>query len=199
MPGTLRRPRILHAFVAVLAALVVAGCTPSPEPIHAGSDECAQCRMRIEEPRFAAQTLNDKGRSWKFDSIECMTAFLAGSALPAAQLHSAWVADFNDPDTWLPVEEAHFLRSERLSSPMGGGLTAYGSAEAAAAARAEFGGQVLRWTALRAMEIRHEHPRHAGHDAHPEAAVIPAALPAPAPTAPACHGGAAAQQESADG
>src|SRR5690606_35879538 len=67
------RARCLAA-VAVLA-LAPAACGVRPAHVHLGADECAHCRMVITDRRFAAQLLTDRGRSYLFDSIECLAAF----------------------------------------------------------------------------------------------------------------------------
>jgi nitrous oxidase accessory protein len=170
LTGAVRVRQHMHAVrrgigVAVMAALVTA-CSIGPEPIQLGSDECAQCRMTISEPQFAAQALSTRGLSYKFDSIECLAAFLEGDALPAAELHSAWVTDFDAAGQWLPVEDAFFVHSERLRSPMGGGLGAHASRAAADAHSARLGaGHVLDWTAARRIgaaahgDLPHHHDR----------------------------------------
>ncbi len=131
------------------AALLLAGCAIEPQPIQFGSESCAQCWMVISEPQFAAQALNRRGRAYSFDSIECLAAFvLRGEQVPPENLHSTWVAPLTEPETWIRAEDAHYLRSETLRSPMGEGLSAYPSLEEARAHQTEFGGQVMTWDEL---------------------------------------------------
>jgi copper chaperone NosL len=149
------------------ALLPLTGCTPSgPRAIRIGEEECAHCRMRISEDRFAAQILNARGRSWVFDSIECMVEWSQGeSELPEAAIAGWWVTNFEDPGDWIDAERALYLKSEGLRSPMGLGLSAYrDTADAQAQARAH-GGEVLEWTGLRALVARTQ-VRGAGGHAH---------------------------------
>jgi copper chaperone NosL len=162
-----RRNARLRLAGIVLLAGVTGACGISPEPVHVGSDECAQCRMTISEPQFASQVLSQRGRSSKFDSVECMVAFLNGSSPAAADVHSAGVADFDEPERWVRVEDAFFVHSAALRSPMGGGLSAHAGRAGAESLIAELGsGVVLDWAGVRSVPVTHEHPHSsAAHDA----------------------------------
>jgi len=150
---------------AALAALLLAACSVEPQPIHLGSEECSHCRMVISDRQFTAQALTAKGRAFKFDAIECLAGWVRGDdAVPAADLHSLWVADFADPEAWLPAEGAVFLKSPDVRSPMGAGLTAHASAEAARRVQADVGGEILTWSEVVALAERqggHDHHHHA--------------------------------------
>jgi copper chaperone NosL len=152
---------------AALAALLLAGCAIEPQPIHLGSEECSHCRMAITDRQFSAQALNTKGRAFNFDAIECMAEWVrAGEAVPAADLHSLWVTDFADSETWLPADDAVFLRSDQLRSPMGMGFSAHSSVDAARRYQGELGGEILTWAeVLEAVERQggHQHHHHASH------------------------------------
>lgn len=126
--------------------LLLAGCADGPREITVGAEECAHCRMIVSEDAFAAQLRTAQGRSHVFDSIECMAEFVRDNeASGEMQVGGLWVTDFTSPGTWLPVDEAFFLQSRELRSPMGLNLSAYGSSQDAAAHRQEFGGELLRW------------------------------------------------------
>ena len=124
---------------------IAAGLGIEPADVHIGTEECAHCSMMISDRRFATQVLNTKGRSWKFDSIECLRAFVHAGTLGRDELHSAWVTDGND-ETWVRAETAAFLRSDAVRSPMGGGLLAFAAVSAAHAASEDAGdGTVMSW------------------------------------------------------
>ena len=57
--------------------------------------------------------------------------------------------DFSAPTELVRVEDAHFLRSPALASPMGLGLTAFGRSEDRDGAVNAFGGDSLDWTEVR--------------------------------------------------
>jgi copper chaperone NosL len=148
---------------AMMASLLLAACAVEPQPVLLGAEECGHCRMVISDLQFTAQALTTKGKSFRFDAIECLAEWVTGDEVPEETLHSTWVADFDDPESWLSTEEAYFLRSDQIRSPMGAGLTAYASADAAEARRAEFGGEVLRWREVRELlargdgSLQHQH------------------------------------------
>lgn len=133
------------ALLVALGALLAAGCRGGPEPIRYGEEECAYCRMRIEEPRHGAQAASARGLAYKFDSVECLAAWVRSNTLPENEIGSLWVTDFEEPDRWLSASEAVYLWSERIQSPMGIGLAAHGSPEAAEEHRAHVGGEILTW------------------------------------------------------
>ncbi len=64
-------------FIAIflLLSLVTASCGSNPEPINYGHDECEFCRMQISDNRYGAELVTDKGKVYKFDSIECLIEF----------------------------------------------------------------------------------------------------------------------------
>ncbi|MEX2528655.1 MAG: nitrous oxide reductase accessory protein NosL [Gemmatimonadota bacterium] len=135
-----------------LLSLLEACSAGGPRPIRVGEEECAHCRMRISQEAFAAQAMNDRGRSWTFDSIECLTEWLLQeNEVPEARIQGAWVTDFHAPGEWLRAHEAIYLRSEGLRSPMGLGLSAYSGSGAAHGQADAHGGDVLSWTDVRTL------------------------------------------------
>lgn len=135
--------KLILITIAIVATLL-AGCEPKPQPIEFGNDQCEYCRMMITEAEYASQALNHRGRSFKFDSVECMAAFDATAEDPG-QIHSLWVPDFHNSENWLQSTEAVYLQSETLRSPMGLGLTAYSSEPAAREMQAEYGGEIISY------------------------------------------------------
>lgn len=133
--------KILILSAIVVLAVFTLGCEPEPQEIVFGSEECAYCKMLISEPEFGSQILNQQGRSFKFDSIECMAAYdLTNSD---SKLHSRWVPDFMNSGNWIEAGEAFYLHSETLRSPMGLYLSAYVNRGSAENMQAEYGGEIL--------------------------------------------------------
>jgi copper chaperone NosL len=128
-------------------ALLLAACADGPRDIEVGAEECAHCRMIVSEERFAAQLRTEQGRSYVFDSIECMAEFIQdAAATDETTIRGTWVTDFDRPGTWLPAGEAAYLRSPQLRSPMGLNLSAYARPEDARIQQVELGGEVLTWS-----------------------------------------------------
>jgi copper chaperone NosL len=141
--STLRVPSLL------LAAVLLSACAVQPQPLNVGSDECAQCLMSISEAQYATQLLTNRGRSHMFDSVECLHAFLEAGRVPDDELHSTWVASFDEPELWVPAEDAAYVRSSMLRSPMGGGLSAHASLADAEQMAAAVDGTVMDWNGVR--------------------------------------------------
>lgn len=126
----------------LLGALLVGACNPEPAPIRIGEDACATCLMGIADVRFAAEAVSRTGKTHMFDSAECLASFTIRSDDP---MHSLWVSDFGDPPSLIRVEDAYFLISPTLASPMGLGVSAYGRVEDRDGAVNAFGGRPAIW------------------------------------------------------
>jgi copper chaperone NosL len=152
--------------VLVLLVPFAAACEVAPEPLHVGAEECAHCSMLISDRRYAAQLLTGKGKAYKFDAIECMHAFIGAGTVATGDVHSTWVMDMHGTGDWIPANEASFLQSPGIRSPMGAGLAAFASRAAAEAAAHEMGGEILGWDALLAVTLEHGSTGHgqADHD-----------------------------------
>lgn len=135
---------------ALLAmTLLLSGCSePKPATIVIGQDVGAFCGMVISDPRFAAQIVTKTGKTYKFDSIECMVAFMVEATVPEDDVHSAWVSDYDAPGTWLRADEARYLQSALLRSPMGLNLSAFKTLDALEDMREEANGIEVRYADL---------------------------------------------------
>jgi len=138
--------RSRRTLAVAMALLLVAACGDAPRTVHIGSDNCDHCHMTISQEAFAAQLITDRGRAYLFDSVECMAEFLnEGETVTRDQVRSLWVTDFAEPGSWVRAEDARYLRSDELRSPMGMGLSAYATDEGAGESRSEFGGELMDW------------------------------------------------------
>lgn len=113
-------------------------------------ESCEVCRMAVEEEAFATQVLTDRGRTYFFDSVECLARYLDHEG-GVAETRAAWTTDFLEPGRWLEAEEAAYLQGEEVRSPMGLGLAAFSSpTEAERLMEAEgIDGEVLTWEEVR--------------------------------------------------
>lgn len=142
---------VITTFISIL--FLMACGEPTPQPIQYGSDECAYCRMIVTDAEFASQVLNNQGRSFKFDSIECMAAYDITNE-DQENIHSRWVPDFHDRDEWLEAESAAYLHSETLRSPMGLFLSAYSDRASAEEMRDEYGGELVDYETVKQIVER---------------------------------------------
>ncbi|MEZ4415697.1 MAG: nitrous oxide reductase accessory protein NosL [Gemmatimonadota bacterium] len=137
--------------LAVTGLAATAGCSaPEPRALVAGVDTCTRCHMAVADDASGAEVLTTRGRIYTFDSIECMVAWLDHDA-EGVPVGSAWVADRAGGGRLLRAEDAFYLASESLGSPMGLGLAAFGDAGARTRALEQHGGQALAWSELSAF------------------------------------------------
>ena len=121
--------------------------------------------MGVVDDGHAAELVTRTGRAYVFDSVECLASFL-GAMDDAADVHSVWVTDFSNPPDLIRAEEAFFLVSPTLTSPMGLGLTGFGRMADRDGAVHAFGGQPLDWDGVRTVVAAawpDGHPAHGGH------------------------------------
>lgn len=62
-----------------------------------------------------------------------------------------WVNDYHDED-WLHAEDAWYVESPELNSPMGWGVAAFRDEASAVAMREETGGELLTWEEIEGRE-----------------------------------------------
>ena len=134
-----------------LALLVASGCQSGPEPIRYGQQECAFCRMRIADPRFASELVTAHGKTVVFDALECLIEFAAGDGGAAAAGGTVWVSDFSRPGELIDARGAVFLRSDGVRSPMGLNALAFAAPAALEQARAQYPGTLVTWDELQPL------------------------------------------------
>jgi copper chaperone NosL len=130
---------------ALVMASLLAGCgEPQPRALALGAESCAHCHMGLADEGHGAEVLLRTGKAYPFDSVECLVGYLLENGRDP-NVHSLWVLDFSNPGTLVRAEEAFFLQSPMLDSPMGLGLTAFGRREDRDGAVNAFGGTALDW------------------------------------------------------
>ncbi|MBM4169805.1 MAG: hypothetical protein FJ215_11735 [Ignavibacteria bacterium] len=143
------------ASVLLIAALLFASsCAPAPEPIAYGRDVCVFCKMLITEQQYGAVLVTRKGKNHKFDSVECMAAMVLQKTISRDEIHSMWTVSFDAPGTLIAVEDALYLHSPNLRSPMGLNASSYQTRSSAEEMHERYGGAVIGWQeVLRLVEV----------------------------------------------
>ena len=103
--------------------LLVSSCKITPQKIDYGKDMCTFCDMTIVEKTHAAQYVTEKGRSYKFDAIECLINDMNNKS--NAKFSFVLVTDYLNPTNLIDAEKATYLISEDIKSPMGENLSAF--------------------------------------------------------------------------
>ena len=141
--------KYLSAFIigcVIAMVIVLAQCqrrAAEPVAIEA-NDMCSFCRMSISEKRYAAELIDEEGEVFKFDDIGCMANFIKQKRNNAA-VEATFVMDF-DRREWLKAENAFYVRSSELTTPMNGGIVAFKDQPSAEAAMAKYQGTKLEFS-----------------------------------------------------
>ncbi|HEX6187390.1 MAG TPA: nitrous oxide reductase accessory protein NosL [Pyrinomonadaceae bacterium] len=125
--------------------LLPAACqTTRIEPVAlAPEDMCSYCRMAISEKQFAAEVLDSEDQAFKFDDIGCLVNFVE-SKKNKAPIAAYFVMDFDKRD-WIKAEEAYYVRTSEVTTPMNGGIIAFRTQSQAQQAVDKYQGKLLGW------------------------------------------------------
>lgn len=136
--------------VILLFGLTACGKTgPSEEPpeVVYGRDVCDRCGMIISEPRFAASYVTTTGDVRRFDDLGELLAYRQEEQ---EEVFIYWVHDYYTEE-WLNANEAHFVLSEEMITPMGSGILAVHEQGQAESLVLEWGGTVVTFDELKAL------------------------------------------------
>ncbi|MGB5289798.1 MAG: nitrous oxide reductase accessory protein NosL, partial [Ignavibacteriaceae bacterium] len=95
--------------------------------------------------RYGAEMVTDKGKVYKFDSIECLTEFAVVKNLIGDSNQKFLVTDFAQPETFIDASTAFYVLNDNFRSPMGLNVSAFGSEISRQKFVAESGGSLLYW------------------------------------------------------
>ncbi len=130
-------------FLGIITALLIS-CNASPQPIAYGTDACHYCNMTIVDRQHASELVTKKGKAFKYDAIECMVHSLQDE-LKNTEIAWYLTADFNEPGQLMDATMATYLVSDKISSPMGANLSAFGNKMAAQKGKEKFTGELFSW------------------------------------------------------
>ena len=122
-----RRRRGPRGIAVLGTALAASACAANPH-IAFGADQCAECRMTIADRRFGAVLVMGTGKTFVFDSVDCLLEYLERD--PAGDSRDVRVIDAAQPGTLIPTVGAVFVRQGALRPPMGS-TVAFASTNAA--------------------------------------------------------------------
>lgn len=133
--------------VGILVFLMMSACNTGPKDIDYGNDGCHFCKMTIVDKIHGSELITDKGKVFKFDATECMLNYI--SETKDLQIGNILTNYYEAPTKLMKTEDATFLISENLPSPMGAYLTAFETSENAKKIQSEKGGKLYNWVALK--------------------------------------------------
>jgi copper chaperone NosL len=142
---SLKRRVLLWAGCLIVGVTVLANCQKqSIAPVAlAPEDMCSYCKMAISEKRYAAELIDSEGQAFKFDDIGCMSNFIK-SKRNAANTIAYFVMDYDEPK-WIKAEDAYYVRSSELQTPMNGGIVGFKTESNAQEVAGKFHGKLIRF------------------------------------------------------
>ena len=110
--------------IAALLSVFLIACKVEPEPLHYGQDACHACKMTLMDKKFGSELVTKKGKVYKFDDTNCMLNYLHAN-LNDEEIAFKLIVDYTQPEKLIPIENAFFLKSEVIHSPMNSEIAAF--------------------------------------------------------------------------
>ncbi len=150
------KPRsiVVLTVIAIIISPLLTACgdketSLGPPKINYGED-ISEMGMFVVDPRYTVAALPKESEDWMlFDDIG--EFFKYRDANPDAGLQAMWVNDYQDEDS-IKAEDAWYVKSAEIKSPMGWGIAAFRDETDADAAAAELGGVVMSWDDVQARQ-----------------------------------------------
>ncbi len=140
-----------YLILLFLLLLLLTSCSYQPEPINYGKDVCSHCSMSIVEKPFATELITKQGKIEKFDSIECLAAYILKEIIKNDKIHSLWVTDYQENDKFIEAKNAFYINSKSIRSPMGMFLSAFKNQEEAIKTLNDKEGKILNWDEVKKL------------------------------------------------
>lgn len=138
---------LIRNLLYILVLFILTGCEVQPVPIEFGKEECSFCKMTIVDRQHAAQLVTKKGKQFKFDAIECMLNSL--NQKHNAQENQIYLVSDYGKGTMTKAEDATYLVSQAIKSPMGAFLSAFSSRTEAMITNDQHGGEIYTWEEIK--------------------------------------------------
>lgn len=137
--------RSIFIFVYWVGAVLVFGCSTKPEPLNFGADACYSCKMTLADNRFGAELVTKKGKVYKFDDLNCMLQFYHSSDIDPNDFAHKLIINYEAPGIFLNADEAFYVKSSEIRSPMASEVAAFETYDKAIAFKKKYGGIFLAW------------------------------------------------------
>ena len=141
-----KRESQLNPALVICIPLIMTSCNLDPKPIMYGADPCTFCSMTIVDKQHSALLVTEKGRTYKYDAVECLINDLQDWDKP--KVAKCLVADFSNPGQLTNAASAHYLVCEAIPSPMGGFLSAFAEKKHRDEVLNNLGGTTYTWKQL---------------------------------------------------
>ena len=136
---------ILPLLFSVSFALLLESCNTDPKAIRIGQDNCDFCKMTISDNRFGAEVVTKKGKVYKFDDGHCVVGFIIAKKIQKKDIAGVYFTNFSSPNELIKTENAYFLQSPSLKSPMNGNIAAFSNEDSLVQLLPTFKGNKISW------------------------------------------------------
>jgi len=140
--------KLIYLISITVLFFILISCSNQPEPINYGEDECEFCKMMVMDKRYGSELVTDKGKIYKFDSIECLVGYIDNKKLSKKNYSSVWVGNYSNPGNLIDAQKAFYIKNDEIRSPMGLNVLATENQEQFNSIIKEFGGKQLNWDDL---------------------------------------------------
>ena len=119
---------LLLSSLFFIIGIFLTNCTPKPQPINFGVDQCDNCSMNLTDPKWACEIVTDKNKSFKYDDVECMAyAYLKETKFKETRVVLILVENFMNPGELIDAQKAYYTKISTLRSPMAMSVGAFKS------------------------------------------------------------------------
>jgi len=129
--------------------ILIASCSKEISQLEYGKDQCEHCKMILTDKKYGAELFTQKGKSIKFDATECMLEYLNENKTYASEIEQYLVVNLTKPGELTDADDAAFLISPKLQSPMGEDISSFKNRSDADKYMNEFGGEIYTWDELK--------------------------------------------------
>lgn len=132
------------ALIGLLGFFVLPSCmTPEPKSISYNVDNCDFCKMTISDSKYGCLLLTEKGRTYKFDDLSCLSNYYREDSKMLGS--TFYIPDFSNPAKLLDHSKLTYLYSDQFASPMAGNIAAFESKDSATKYAQLYEARYLGW------------------------------------------------------
>ncbi len=139
--------RLVNHLPLVLFSILIPSCQPGSDKITYGADDCFHCGMKLVDPKFGCMLVTEKGKTFKFDDINCMFNYQKENKT-TVPYRDVLVTDFSNPGTLVDAKKSFYLKSEEIKSPMGSHIAAFSVNDSLLRISSIMPGETLTWAQL---------------------------------------------------
>lgn len=138
----------MKILVVIVLLLCLMSCKVEPEPLRFGEDACYTCKMTLMDKKFGAELVTRKGKIYKFDDVNCMMNFYNSGEVDHTDFSHKLIVDFSQPATLIEANDAFYLKSPEIKSPMASQVAAFAKKESMEEVKKQWNGIYLVWGEL---------------------------------------------------